>query len=97
MGKVDTRRMAEGKAETEARTAWLLEVGGRRFRCLREPREGAGRYSLQARSAKGTWIEVTRGMDAVALLTRATRGKTLVELLTRLDAVLPGEVARARA
>jgi hypothetical protein len=82
MGRVDSRAMAEGKAETLARTAWTLDAGRLRLRCLRD---GAA-YSLQMRSGKGSWLEVGRGRDAAALLLRVTKTAETAAELSRLDA-----------
>lgn len=81
MGTVDTQKMAEGKRATEARTAWLVDAGAYRFRCLLEP---AGYYSVQARLATGAWTEFGRGKDAAVLLANTVRPQRVVDQLNRL-------------
>lgn len=91
---VDVQKMAAGKKETEARTAWMLEVGALRLRCLLEPE---GHYSLQARTSRGSWTEAGRGRDPVELLRRGTRPEKVVALLNRLSTLaLPPDPEGAR-
>jgi hypothetical protein len=79
---VDVLKMAAGKKETEARTAWMLEVGALRLRCLLEPE---GHYSLQARTSRGSWAEIGRGRDAAELLRRAVKPSKVLARLNRLS------------
>jgi hypothetical protein len=61
----------EGKMATEARTAWLLEVGPVRVRCLREQDCS---YVVQQRDPRRGWChEIGRGSDPVELLARVAR------------------------
>lgn len=79
---VDVLKMAEGKQATEARTAWMLEVGALRLRCLLEP---AGYYALQARTERGSWTEIGRGREAAELLRRAIKPEKILARLNRLS------------
>lgn len=71
------RARVDGKTAIAARTVWALEVGGARFRCLREQ----GGYVVQARTRKGWTAEVCKGPDAAELLRQVACSKPVVALI----------------
>lgn len=74
------RARVAGKLAASARTAWALEAGDGRFRCLREPN---GSYVVQARGTKGWSVQVTTGTDPVELLRKLVGTPTVAALIQK--------------
>jgi hypothetical protein len=72
------RARVDGKTKTAARTAWSLEIGPLRARCLRED---DGSYVVQGRTEKGWSTEIGKGTDPLVLLKTVANSKGVARIL----------------
>lgn len=72
------RARNDGKARTAKRTAWILDIGALRVRCLRQDDDS---YVVQGRMPQGWTEPMGQGADPVVLLQRVTQSAGVARTL----------------